>query len=64
MKPKVNKEKLKNLNGYVGKEINKRIKLYFDTKIAAAKKIDPYYEKLLYDMQKHLLRGGKGCDLR
>lgn len=59
MTPKVKMEKLKNLNKYVGKEIDKRIKLYFDTKIAAAKKIDPNYEKLLVDMQKHLLRGGK-----
>ena len=59
MKPKINFEKLKNLNNYVGQEIDKRIVVYFDAKIKAAKKVDPNYEKLLSDMQQHLLRGGK-----
>lgn len=52
-------KKLHNLNQYVKKEIDSRIKFYFDEKIVAASKIDPIYTRLLTDMQKYILRGGK-----
>ena len=52
-------KKLLSLNKYVKDEIDSRIKLYFDDKIIAASKIDPIYKRLLEDMQKYILRGGK-----
>ena len=52
-------KKLLYLNKHVKAEIDQRLKKYFDQKILAAKKIDPIYTKLLVDMQKYILRGGK-----
>ncbi len=51
--------KLKELNGYVIKEIDERLEKFFNEKISKAKKIDPIYEKLLLDMKKFIQRGGK-----
>jgi geranylgeranyl pyrophosphate synthase len=52
-------KKLKELNAYVIKEIDKRLDKFFNEKIVNAKKIDPLYEKLLLDMKKFIQRGGK-----
>lgn len=52
-------KKLKELNEYVLKEIDIRLDKFFNEKIADAKKIDPIYGKLLVDMKKFIMRGGK-----
>ncbi len=59
MQNKDDMKKLKELNNYVIKEIDKRLDNFFDKKILDAKKIDPIYEKLLIDMKKFIQRGGK-----
>lgn len=46
-------------NSYVCHEIDLRLAAFFDRKITDAKKIDPIYGKLLADMKKFILRGGK-----
>lgn len=52
-------KKLNELNIYVVKEIDKRLEVFFNSKISKAKEIDPIYEKLLLDMKKFIQRGGK-----
>lgn len=49
----------KDYNCFVSKEIDQRLKVFFDNKILEAKKIDPLYATLLEDMKKFILRGGK-----
>jgi len=50
---------LKKINQLVSKEVDARLDVFFDRKIDEAKKIDPIYAKLLEDMKKFILRGGK-----
>ena len=52
-------KKFVELNNYVKSEIDARIDVFYNEKILAAKEIDPLYEKLLIDMKKFILRGGK-----
>lgn len=52
-------DKLRQFNSHVAQEIDLRLKIFFDKKIKDAKKIDPIYAKLLEDMEKFILRGGK-----
>ena len=59
MQNNLDMKKLKELNSYVIKEIDKRLDKFFNEKINSAKKIDPIYEKLLSDMKKFIQRGGK-----
>lgn len=46
-------------NCFVSKEVDKRLRAFFDKKIVDAKAIDPLYATLLEDMKKFILRGGK-----
>lgn len=50
---------LKDYNSFVSKKIDVRLGNFFDKKISDAKKIDSIYAKLLEDMKKFILRGGK-----
>jgi geranylgeranyl diphosphate synthase type I len=56
---KTDMKKLTSLNKFVVDEIDTRLVKFFDQKITAAKQIDPIYGKLLEDMKKFILRGGK-----
>lgn len=51
--------KLLDLNKYTKAQIDSRIIEFYDAKIVQAKAIDPLYVKLLEDMKKFILRGGK-----
>jgi geranylgeranyl pyrophosphate synthase len=52
-------QKLTKLNEFVIEEIDSRLDIFFDKKIKEASKIDPIYARLLEDMKKFILRGGK-----
>ncbi len=52
-------EKFIALNKFVKSEVDGRLSDFYDLKIAEASKIDPVYAKLLQDMKKFILRGGK-----
>jgi len=56
---KTDMKKLTSLNKFVIDEIDQRLAKFFDKKIIEAKKIDPLYARLLEDMKKFILRGGK-----
>ncbi|NDE64089.1 MAG: polyprenyl synthetase family protein, partial [Chlamydiae bacterium] len=56
---KTDMKKLTGLNKFVIDEIDQRLEIFFDKKIIEAKKIDPLYARLLEDMKKFILRGGK-----
>ena len=51
--------KLLNLNKYTKTQIDSRLIKFYDTKIVQARAIDPLYARLLEDMKKFILRGGK-----